>query len=186
MSVLVAYATKHGATRGIAEFIAQKLVAWGQEAEAKEVRSVGDPSRYQAFVIGSALYYFSWRPEAIRFVRRNRELLASRPVWLFSSGPIGTKTTDDHGRDVREGAGPKQLAELKEAIHPRDHKVFFGALDKSSFGLVERIIYALPAGRELLTVGDFRDWPNVDAWTEGIARELALAQASAGAPIPAL
>lgn len=176
MSVLVAYSTKRGATRGIAEYMAQKLVAWGQQAEAKEVGAVEDPGRYQAFVIGSPVYFGAWRRDAARFVRDNQALLASRPVWLFSSGPIGTTG--------REAVLPRQIAEFQETIHPRDHKMFFSTIDQSSLGSLQRFLYAVPAIRDLLA--DFRDWPSIDAWAEGIARQLALAQATAGAPIPAL
>jgi menaquinone-dependent protoporphyrinogen oxidase len=83
MSTLVAYATRYGATRGIAD----TLIAHGQPAEAHPVSAISDVGHYDAFVIGSAVYMFHWRKEALRFVKRNRAVLARRPVWLFSSGP---------------------------------------------------------------------------------------------------
>ena len=30
-----------------------------------------------------------WLDDARSFVRRNHSILASHPVWLFSSGPVG-------------------------------------------------------------------------------------------------
>ncbi len=102
--ILVVYASKHGATREIAERIAERLTAGGRPAEARSVHEVDDPARYDAFVIGSAAYSMHWMKEAAGFVRRNRTLLADRPVWMFSSGPLGTETTDAKGRDVREAA----------------------------------------------------------------------------------
>ena len=86
MSVLVVYASKHGATRGIAGRIAASLRTAGCQAEVRSVKDTGDLAAYDAFVIGSAAYEFHWRKEATEFVRRNREVLAARPVWLFSSG----------------------------------------------------------------------------------------------------
>ncbi len=90
MPVLVAYASKHGATAGIAERIAERLRAAGLEAEARPVKAVRDVAAYDAFVIGAAAYMFHWMKEATAFVRRHRTLLATRPVWLFSSGPLGS------------------------------------------------------------------------------------------------
>jgi menaquinone-dependent protoporphyrinogen oxidase len=180
MSILVAYASKHGATGGIAERIAEKLQAAGLGAETRTVNSVDDPAEYEAFVIGSAAYLGSWRKEAAEFVRRHRDLLAKRPVWLFSSGPLGTEATDEQGRDMRVVAEPKEIAEFREAIKPRGHRVFFGALDPGTLGLPERLIRTLPAGRTLLPEGDFRDWGEIDAWAEGIARELASVLAGPG------
>jgi menaquinone-dependent protoporphyrinogen oxidase len=176
MPILVAYASKHGATRGIAERIAETLKAAGQEAEARPVKAAGDLASYEGFVIGSAVYFGHWRKEAAEFVRRNRAALVNRPVWLFSSGPLGTEATDAEGRELRVVAEPKEIAELREAVKPRDHRVFFGVLSRSKFDFVERVVAMLPAARALFPEGDFRDWQDIEAWAEGIAH--ALGQAS--------
>lgn len=171
MKILIAYASKHGATREIAERIAARLRAAGQEAEVRPVKAAGDLAGYDAFVTGSAVYYGSWLKEAAEFVWRNQTVLANRPVWLFSSGPISADTTDDQGRDLREVAEPKQIAEFREALKPQDHRVFFGKLDRGKLGFVDRLVASLPAfpGSE----GDFRDWNDIEVWAERIARELA-------------
>jgi menaquinone-dependent protoporphyrinogen oxidase len=173
MPILVAYASKHGATGQIAERIAATLRAAGLAARVRPIEAVGDPAGYDAVVLGSAVYFGSWRKEATAFVRRHRAVLAGRPVWLFSSGPLGAAAADAQGRDLRAAAIPKEIAEVTEAIHPRDHRVFFGALDHTRLGFPERLVRALPAGRALLIEGDFRDWADVGSWAEGIARELA-------------
>jgi Flavodoxin domain len=103
-----------------------------------------------------------WQSEAREFVRRNRAVLASRPVWLFSSGPLGTEPTDAQGRDLTVAAEPKELAEFTEVIHPRGHRVFFGVLDPGRLGLGERAIRNLPTVRALLPEGDFRDWAQIE------------------------
>jgi menaquinone-dependent protoporphyrinogen oxidase len=99
-------------------------------------------------------------------------------VWLFSSGPLGTSDVDAAGNDVREAAVPKELARIQDVIKPRDHRVFFGALDHTTFGLPERLLWALPGSRQLLIEGDFRDWSEIDAWATSIAN--ALVPASTG------
>ncbi len=173
MSILVAYASKYGATEGIAERIADQLQASGLQAELRPVSAVGDVGGYEAFVIGGAAYIGHWLKEATEFVRRNRAVLAERPVWLFSDGPLGSETTDAQGRDVRGSAEPEEFGELREAISPRDTRVFFGALDPDKLRLRDRVIRTLPAGRALLPEGDFRDWQDIEAWAGQIADELA-------------
>jgi menaquinone-dependent protoporphyrinogen oxidase len=180
MKVLVVYASKYGATQGIAECIAEKLTSAGQHAEIREVRAAGDLAGYDAFVIGSAAYTGNWLKEATEFVLRNRAILAARPVWLFSSGPLGTKATDAKGQDLRAAAVPKQIAEFGPAISPRGHRVFFGALDPGKLGFAARALRKLPAGRELLPEGDFRDWAEIAAWAWAIADELAHLPAVSG------
>ncbi len=106
MRVLVVYASRHGATQGIAERIAATLGQRAIEVTVRSAEQAGDVSAYDAIVVGGAAYAFHWLKEATEFVRRNRALLASRPVWLFSSGPLGTETTDAQGQDVRAEAEP--------------------------------------------------------------------------------
>jgi hypothetical protein len=97
--------------------------------------------------------------------------VASRPVWLFSSGPLCTAATDGQGRDLREVAIPKEGAEFADAIKPQDHRVFFGALDHCRFSFTQRLLWALPAGRAPLIEGDFRDRADVDAWAGRVAQD---------------
>ena len=148
----------------------------------KPVNEAGDPAAYEAFVVGSAAYMFHWLKEATGFVRRNRALLARRPVWLFSSGPIGTDEIDDEGRDVRVAAEPREFAELREAIHPREQRTFFGAYDPDAtpIGLAERLTRMMPAARDALPAGDFRDWPEIEAWAASIADQLTAVPAGHG------
>jgi menaquinone-dependent protoporphyrinogen oxidase len=54
MRVLVAYATRHGSTRGIAERIAQTLRTDGLDAVAEPAAEARALAGYDAFVIGSA------------------------------------------------------------------------------------------------------------------------------------
>ncbi len=175
MLVLVAYASRHGATQGIAERIAERLRAAGLDAEAHPAAEVRDASRYDAFVVGGAAYMFHWLKDATKFVEKNRTLLAERPTWLFSSGPIGTDTVDKQGRDVLESTVPKEFAAFRAAIHPRGEMVFFGAVDPAAkpIGMAERVVSLMPAGKDALPKGDFRDWPAIEAWADQIAHELA-------------
>ncbi len=172
VSILVAYASKHGSTQGIAERVAKTLTSAGHEAEASPVEAVGDLSGYEAFVVGSAIYLTHWRKEATRFVRHNRALLGSKPVWMFSSGPLGTEATDAKGRELIVTAEPKEIAEFRKTIGPRDHRVFFGALDPGKLGLPIRVMRKLPPARTHLPEGDFRDWSDIDNWANGIAQHL--------------
>lgn len=180
MKVLVVYSSRYGATKGIAARIAQTIAAAGHEATAAEASSRLEAGGYDAYVIGSAAYVGSWMKESAEFVKRNAAMLAAKPVWFFSSGPVGTNTVDEKGRDVREQAIPKQFAEFESMIHPRGRQVFYGALDHTKFGVAHRAFFALPASRKLLIEGDFRDWDEIDGWARSIAGALTPAPTPAG------
>jgi menaquinone-dependent protoporphyrinogen oxidase len=186
MKVLVAYASRHGATRGIAERVAATLERRGLEVTLAPADSAPRPDGFDAIVIGSAAYMSHWLKEAASFVRHHRALLASRPVWLFSSGPLGTDLVDEKGRDVIEASWPAEFVEFGTAIQPRDERVFFGAYDPDvkPVGLMERIgapFMRMKSVRQAVPAGDFRDWAAIEGWAEGIARELE----AEGAPVTA-
>ena len=108
------------------------------------------------------------------FVKRHRVVLAKRPVWLYSSGPLGTDMVDEEGRDIFEASRPKEFEELETLLHPRGVRVFFGAWDPDApaIGFGERFLRLMPKSREAIPVGDFRDWPAIDGWAAEIASEL--------------
>ena len=174
MKVLVTSASRHGSTAGIAERISTRLRAAGLPTDVMAVSEVQDVDGYDAFVIGGAAYMLHWMKEVTAFVRHHRALLAADPVWLFSSGPLGTDLVDERGRDVLESSRPKEFDEIAAAVHPRGEQVFFGAWDPAapSIGMAERLMKLVPAGKDALPAGDFRDWGAIDAWADEIARQL--------------
>jgi menaquinone-dependent protoporphyrinogen oxidase len=172
-SILVTYASKHGGTQGIADRIARQLTNAGHAVELRPVKEIATVDGYDAVVIGSAAYMGSWLKDATEFVRRNVASLAMTQVWLFSSGPLGTNPRDAQGNDLLTASAPKEFAEFKETIKPRDMKVFFGALDPNKLNFAEKLIRSTPAGRTLLPEGDFRDWNAIEEWAGAVAAELA-------------
>jgi menaquinone-dependent protoporphyrinogen oxidase len=166
MRVLVAYASMLGATRGIAERIADTLNAHGIEADLAPADEVDEPVRYDAFVIGSAVHGGHWLKPAAEFVRLHAALLRERPVWLFSSGPIGDKYVN------LEQPAPKEVRDVRRLLEPREHRVFGGAFDRQTASLDELPLVQRTVARAFLPEGDFRDWPAIEAWAYSIARQL--------------
>ena len=162
MNVIVACASKHGSTEGIAEAITERLGQLGIHAVAHRVDDVSDLDGVEAVVLGSAVYAGSWMKEATAFAKANAGALSRMPLWLFSSGPLGTEIHDAEEQ-------PRQLAELTETLRPRGHRTFFGALDPSKLGFGERLVVKAVKAPE----GDFRDWGAISWWADEIARELA-------------
>lgn len=177
MTVLVAYASRYGATAEIAERIAATLTAQGHDAVARPVTAAGSGSAVadaDAVVLGSAVYMGHWRKEAAEFVEQHRAALAGRPVWFFSSGPLpGAKVPDRAaGNAAEEDGTPHEAPGAVAAVGAREHRVFDGRLDPARLGVRDRLIRALPAGKGLLPEVDGRDWPAIEEWARGIARQL--------------
>ena len=124
--VLVAYASKYGATAEIAEKIGEVLNQAGLQTDISSVDRVRDLTPYDVVVLGSAVYIGRWRKEAVKFLKANESALAERQVWLFSSGPSG------EGDPVGLLDGwqcPAAQQPIADRIRPRDIVVFHGALN---------------------------------------------------------
>jgi len=157
MHVLVTAASKHGATAEIAAAIGAALGARGILATVADPSDVTDLEGYDAMVLGSAVYAGHWLEPATGLVDRLHDAFASRPVWLFSSGPVGDPPTPDQG--------PVDVAGIAQITRARSHRVFAGKLDRSKLGFGEKaIVMALRAPE-----GDFRDWHAINDWAAEIA-----------------
>jgi menaquinone-dependent protoporphyrinogen IX oxidase len=161
--VLVVVASKHGATAEIAGALARSMAACpagraaGLSALAVPVEQRPDPSPFDAVVLGSAVYVGRWLESAREYAAAHAEVLRARPVWLFSSGPIGQPPFSPDE--------PHDAAPLTALTTARGHRVFPGRLDKARLTFGERaMVTAMRA-----PIGDFRNWDEVASWAAEIA-----------------
>lgn len=160
MRVLVAVASKHGSTGEIGDAIADVLRDRGHDVQRVAPSEVSTLDGVDAVVLGSAVYMSQWLEAARNLVVRLGHDLRGRPVWMFSSGPVGTelKPTEETAR----------IHPLLEAVQPLDYQVFSGVVDRSVLNLRERSIVRMVGAAE----GDFRDWGAVRSWAASIADTL--------------
>ncbi|RRC95094.1 flavodoxin domain-containing protein [Schaalia canis] len=161
MRILVTAASKHGATREIADRIAQRLGDAGHEVTCQAPEDVTSVDDFDAVVCGSAVYMTQWMSSAQEFVSRFEDQLAERPFWAFSVGMAGVPK---HAPQDPSRIGPVLLR-----VRAEGHQAFPGRYKPELLNLRERSIARLAGAVE----GDFRDWNAVQAWTDGIIRSLA-------------
>jgi menaquinone-dependent protoporphyrinogen oxidase len=162
MKVLVAVASRHHATREIAEVIADELKASGLDVDLRDAEAVPDVRRYEAVILGSAVYTGGWLAAARHLVDFQGPALRNVPVWLFSSGPIGTDEPSPLG-------DPPEIPYLMRATRSREHMMFAGRLDKGGLEIAERTVSRVIEAPE----GDYRNLGEVIAWANSIASQLA-------------
>jgi menaquinone-dependent protoporphyrinogen oxidase len=184
--VLIVHASRHGGTAGIAERIGEVLRPEGVDTVVAAAADMPDPRGFDAYVVGSGVYIGSWLKEGTKYLERHAATLATRPCWLFSSGPLpgsSRQSKDPVADPIEDALGPregpgsggrKKIEQLSAAIHPREHRVFLGAYDPTDppRSMSERLIRLTPAAKDLLPAGDFRDWPVIEAWAREIAAEV--------------
>jgi len=168
VKVLVSAASMHGATAEIAQAIADELSGQGLTVAVIPPAEVRAVDGYDAVIVGSAVYTGHWLDPAKDLVYRFGDVLAGRPVWLFSSGPVGKPS----GKLARAmGNDPVEVAAMVAATQARDHRMFAGKLDRRQLGALQRVALLVFRGLD----GDFRDWAQIRDWASGIARQLTLA-----------
>jgi menaquinone-dependent protoporphyrinogen oxidase len=163
--ILVAYASKYGSTQEIAKRIGIVLQGAGFSVDLHPVEEAQDLRSYSAVIVGSAVYGGQWRKEAAEFLAANQQVLAERPVWLFSSGPTGE---GDPAEIMKGWRFPETLQPIADRIQAQDIAFFHGVLDPKKLNLAEKLIVkGIKA-----PLGDFRDWDRIEQWAEEIARAL--------------
>jgi menaquinone-dependent protoporphyrinogen oxidase len=166
VTTLIAVSSKHGSTREIAESIGATIRDAGIEVEVLDAQDVGAVDHYEAVIVGSALHMGRWMGPARELVNRSADALRTRPVWLFSSGPMG--------RDIADPADAAEGMKLLALVGARDHRVFAGKADKATLGFGERTVLRMVKD----PYGDHRDWAAIREWATSIAEALKAVPAS--------
>ena len=157
MKVLLAYASKHGSTEEIAQVIARELTASGLSVDLRRASNVETVDRYDAVILGSAIYMGQWQSDATAMIDKHESALQERDVWLFSSGPIG--------EDPFPKEDPPLTADLVERTGAHAHQSFTGRLERGSLEFGERLIATAVRAPQ----GDFRDWEAIRDWARQVA-----------------
>jgi menaquinone-dependent protoporphyrinogen oxidase len=160
MKVLVSAASKYGATSEIAQAIADVLAERGCQVTVLPPEKAGSVGEFDAVVLGSAVYMGQWLKPARQLAARSGDALAARPVWLFSSGPVG--------EPAKPADNPVDVTKILQATKARDHQIFTGKLAKKHLSFADRAIASATRAQE----GDFRNWTQISAWATGIADAL--------------
>ena len=165
MQVQIVHATSLGSTAAIAEAIGRAIERRGHRVVVQPAATASDPQKFDACVIGSAVHAGAWLEPARAFVRDHAAVLADRPVWLFSVGPIGRAATNP-------GDEPEEIDEYRRMVGPRGHMVFAGAHDRANPAIEELPRIERFIARRFIPSGDDRDWPGIERWAGGIAEAL--------------
>lgn len=146
MDVLIAYATKNGSTREVADFIAAVLRDAGAQVTLVPARSLRESiARYDLAVLGAPLYSGRWHADARKFLRRHRRDLAGGQLAIFGMGP----RADTSEAWQRSRAQLRRALAKYPALAPSEI-VVFGGVD--------------PPGKSRRARRDLRDWSEIRGW----------------------
>lgn len=177
--ILVTYATRAGATREVAEFIAQVLRVAGAEVDVRLARQVFDLSVYDSVVLGTAIRRGHPLPEAIGFAQRHQVELRGMPVAYFTLGVTMIEDTPQNRQAATEFVQP--LLHIKQ---PVSLGLFAGKVDHTRLSQPIRFFLSfVKAGP--MSDGDHRDWTLIRRWADELVPLLVQRQARGEAAVPA-
>jgi menaquinone-dependent protoporphyrinogen oxidase len=153
--VLVAYASKHGSTREVAERVAETIRGAGLAVDVMDAADVGHLRGYDTIVLGGALYTGRLHKAARRFLARHRDALSVRSVAVFAMGPKSLEPSEVAGSRAQLD---RALAKTPE-IEPVSVAIFGGVVDPATL--------RFPFNR--MPASDARDWQAIEAWAAELA-----------------
>jgi menaquinone-dependent protoporphyrinogen oxidase len=96
MKVLIAYTTKKGSTREVAEKIGRVLESRGMEVKVADIKDKPKPEGFDAAVVGAPVMMGNILHRAPRFVKKHLDYLKDRPFACFA---LGGTLAEDNGQD---------------------------------------------------------------------------------------
>jgi menaquinone-dependent protoporphyrinogen oxidase len=167
MKLLVAYETGHGSTAEIAGTIGTAIeqARADVQVDVMRCRDVEDASVYDAYIIGSPVWYGKWLGPARAFAKNNGDLLADHPTAVFFVSAQAAMSEEERAK-ARDSYLPKILATMPD-VEPVSIGNFAGVLDYTKYNLaLSLMIKALCAAVGGPTSGthDFRDMDAIRQW----------------------
>jgi menaquinone-dependent protoporphyrinogen oxidase len=173
-NILVTYDTIHGSTAEVAAAIAAGLCEQGFSADTQWVGAVAGIDGYDAVVVGSAIYEFTWLPDAKAFLSANEKRLETLPVACFIVCSAMSQDTPENRAAIQKSFVDPVL-EQYPGISPVSTGLFGGAVDftTNQYTLFERIVLRI-LGRVLgfKDTADWRNWEAIDRWAAELAEQL--------------
>lgn len=167
---LVTYASRTGATAGVAEAIGKVLSEGGVQVDVLPMKEVNDVSGYRAVVAGSAIKGGAWLPEAMQFMHTHQAELNRKPFAAFLVCMTLAMKNSQHYRSHVAA----WLAPVRVLVRPVREGLFAGALDIGKIpSWSDRLKFRLSVLFGVWQEGDHRDWKAIQSWAESLILLLA-------------
>ena len=170
--ILVAYSTKYGSTREVAEAIAESLRAASIPVYVQPAREVRTLEGYRAVVVGTALRIGHWYKDTDAFLTEHRAALGALPVAVFALGPTQGSPEDADWKACRANVD-QELATKAAWLKPVAVEMFGGKYDPAKLRGLDKLIAWLPASPlKGMPATDVRDFAAIRGWAESLAVKL--------------
>jgi menaquinone-dependent protoporphyrinogen oxidase len=161
--ILVTYSTQTGSTKGVAEAIAKTLSEMGEKVDIIAMKNVKDLKIYKSVIAGSAIQDRKWLPDAIEFIKANKDDLNKKPFAAFLVCMTLAMSKGDQYKD----AVSSWLQPIRNVVTPVSEGLFKGILKISKIpSFSDRLKFRISLLTGVWKEGDHRDWDIIRDWTK--------------------
>jgi menaquinone-dependent protoporphyrinogen oxidase len=157
--VLIAYGTKTGSTKEVAEEIGKVLGSCGIRAEVSPFSAAQDLEGYSGYILGAPVNGMRWLPEALAFVNANQAAMRGKPVAYFLLSVVMSG-----GRPGLRKMIPNCLDPARAVLEPVSVGTFGGRM-QSDPPFILRLMFGIKKD----CPRDGRNWEEIRAWAKGMA-----------------
>lgn len=161
--ILVVYESQFGSTAEVAEYIGENLRKSGRQVSVKKIEDASKIFGFDKVILGSAIQYDNWMPNARNFVIENKAALSKISVAFFFTCLVLSKKTEKSEQKAETYA--EKLKLLAQEVKPISIGKFAGKLDYKKMNVVQRTfakgIFAVLGVKS----GDYRNWQKIKQWT---------------------
>ncbi len=171
--ILIIYSTTDGHTREICQRLKQEI-----ERQAHQVKLISisdepfvDLAPFDKIVLGASIRYGKHRPQVYDFIKKNKQILDSKPNAFFSVNVVARKPEKNQPE-----TNPYLKKFLKQiSWKPKELAVFAGKIDYQKYSLGDRLMIRLimwitKGPTDLNTVIEFTDWKQVETFGRLISK----------------
>src|SRR5690625_1946217 len=130
----------------------------GLEVDVLALEEVTDVREYDAVIVGTAVYMGHWITKEREILTKHRLAVLDSLVWLYNASPIA----------VHAEVNLMNVEELLQLVDAREHKLFRGSIARRNLSVAERLLIMSLGVND----GDYRDWAEIRAWADEVARDL--------------
>ncbi len=169
--LLIAFASQFGSTGEVAEAIGDVLCQQGWAVDVKWIRDADQVDTYDAVIVGSAIQYDKWMPDAVDFVKTHQKALSKVPVaYFFTCLTLAKKNAKTEQQAL---AYADKLRAISSQVVPVSVQGFAGVVDFSKMSFLTRMMLKAITTVNGVREGDYRDWDAIRSWAHSVYFKLA-------------
>jgi menaquinone-dependent protoporphyrinogen oxidase len=170
--ILIIYASLHGSTAQIAEFMGEKLKKEGIIVAVKSIEDDIDFSSYSGTIMGAPIHRGKWMDGAVEFVKKNRIEFDQLPFVCFYTCMSKAKQPPSQQTLKELASYQTAMSELFPTIVHSNIGSFAGMLDYEKCNFLTKLVMWFIMRKNSLEAGDYRDWKAIESWLSDVKRYL--------------